>query len=79
MRPHKMKKKNHILKEILVDYVRFYYMGYLKDIEKEKAIKVFETLMDKNIDVSDFIPIIRQIQFDLDMIGKERCLTISLN
>lgn len=78
MRAIIMKKKNHILKEILVDYVRFYYMGYLKDIEKEKAIKIFESLMDKNIDVSDFIPVMRQIQYDLDMIGNEKCLTMFL-
>ena len=78
MRPHKMKKKNHILKEILVDYVRFYYMGYLKNVEKEKAVKIFETLIDKNIDVSDFVPIMRQMQYDLDMIGDEKCSIISL-
>ena len=72
-------KKNHILKSILVDYVRFYYMGYLKDIEKRKAIEIFEFLIDKKIDVSDFIPIMRQIQYDLDMIGdNEKCSTIYL-
>ena len=62
-----MKKKNLLLKELLIDYVRFYYMGYLKDIEKSKAIKIFETLMDEGIDVRDFIPIIRQMQYDLDL------------
>lgn len=54
-------------------------MGYLKDIEKQKAIEIFEFLIDKKIDVSDFIPIMRQIQYDLDMIGdNEKCSTIYL-
>jgi len=65
-----MKKKTALLKDLLIDYVRFYYMGYLKDIEKSKAIKIFETLLDEGIDVKDFIPIIRQMQYDLDMIGQ---------
>lgn len=61
-----MKKKNRLLKELLIDYVRFYYMGFLKYNEKQKAISIFETLLDDGIDVRDFIPIIRQMQFDLD-------------
>jgi hypothetical protein len=61
-----MKKKNRLLKELLIDYVRFYYMGFLKNNEKQKAIDVFEILLDDGIDVRDFIPIIRQMQFDLD-------------
>lgn len=61
-----MKKKNYLLKELLVDYVRFYYMGFLKNVEMEKAIKIFETLLDDGVDVKDFIPIMRQIQYDLD-------------
>ena len=67
-----MRKKNKLLKELLIDYVRFYYMGYLKDVEKIKAIKIFETLLDEGIDVRDFIPIIRQMQYDLDMIGTNK-------
>jgi len=74
-----MRKKNKLLKELLIDYVRFYYMGYLKDVEKIKAIKIFETLLDEGIDVRDFIPIIRQMQYDLDMIGtNKKCSTISM-
>lgn len=61
-----MKKKNYLLKELLVDYVRFYYMGFLKHVEMEKAIKIFETLLDDGVNVNDFIPIMRQIQYDLD-------------
>jgi uncharacterized protein YdaT len=41
-------------------------MGFLKNNEKQKAIDVFEILLDDGIDVRDFIPIIRQMQFDLD-------------
>lgn len=61
-----MKKKNLVLRSLLIDYVRFYYMGYLKDIEKKKAIEVFELLLDEGMDLKDFIPIIRQMQYDLD-------------
>lgn len=61
-----MKRKNLVLRSLLIDYVRFYYMGYLKDIEKKKAIEVFELLLDEGMDLKDFIPIIRQMQYDLD-------------
>ena len=61
-----MKKKNKILREFLIDYVRFYYMGYLNDSEKKRAIEVFELLGEEGIDVRDFVPIIRQMQYDLD-------------
>ena len=37
------------------------------NIEKRNALRIFEALLDENIEVSDFIPIMRQIQFDLDM------------
>lgn len=61
-----MKKKNKILRLFLIDYVRFYYMGYLNDSEKKHAIEVFELLSEEGIDVRDFVPIIRQMQYDLD-------------
>lgn len=64
-----MRKKNKILRGFLIDYVRFYYMGFLKDIEKKRAIEVFELLSDEGIDVRDFVPIIRQMQYDLDLLG----------
>ncbi len=60
-----MKKK--LLKEVLIDYVRLYYLDVLNNIEKRNALKIFELLLDEGIDVSDFIPIMRQMQFDLDM------------
>lgn len=63
-----MKKKNKILRQFLIDYVRFYYMSYLKDSEKRLAIEVFELLSDEGIDVRDFVPIIRQMQYDLDLL-----------
>jgi len=55
------------LKEVLIDYVRLYYLDVLNNIEKRNALRIFEALLDENIEVSDFIPIMRQIQFDLDM------------
>lgn len=64
-----MKKKCLLLKEALIDYVRFYYLGVLKDREMKHAIDIFEMLLDEHVDVSDFIPIIRQMQFDLDMVA----------
>ena len=60
-------KKKTLLKEVLIDYVRLYYLDVLNDIEKKNALKIFEALLDEDIEVSDFIPIMRQIQFDLDM------------
>ena len=61
-----MKKK--LLKEVLIDYVRLYYLDVLNNIEKRNALKIFELLLDEGIEVSDFIPIMRQIQLDLDMV-----------
>lgn len=63
-----MKKKSKLLKDILIDYVRLYYLGVLNDRELKNAISCFEALLDENVDVEDFIPIIRQMQFDLDMV-----------
>jgi hypothetical protein len=60
-------KKKTLLKEVLIDYVRLYYLDVLNNIEKKNALKIFEALLDEDIEVSDFIPIMRQIQFDLDM------------
>lgn len=67
-----MKKKNKMIKNLLIDYVRFYYMNYLKNSEKKRAIECFEMLMDEGIDVRDFIPVIRQMQYDLDSL-EENC------
>jgi len=60
-------KKKTLLKEVLIDYVRLYHLDVLNNIEKKNALKIFEALLDEDIEVSDFIPIMRQIQFDLDM------------
>lgn len=61
-------KKKTILKEVLIDYVRLYYLDVLNNTEKRNALKIFEVLLDEGIEVSDFIPIMRQIQLDLDMV-----------
>jgi uncharacterized membrane protein len=41
--------------------------GVVEDNNVKNALKIFEALLDEDIEVSDFIPIMRQIQFDLDM------------
>ena len=66
-----MKKKNKLIKQLLIDYVRFYYMNYLKNSEIRRAIECFELLMDEGVDVRDFIPVIRKMQYDLDFVGVE--------
>jgi hypothetical protein len=33
------------------------------------ALKIFEALLDEKIDVIDFIPVMRQMQFSLDMVA----------
>ena len=61
-------KKKTLLKEVLIDYVRLYYLDVLNNIEKKNALKIFEALLDEDVNVEDFIPIIRQMQFDLDTV-----------
>ncbi len=57
-----------LLRAILIDYVRFYYLGMLEDSEIKNAILIFESLLEANENVEDFITIIRQMQFELDMV-----------
>jgi len=33
------------------------------------ALKIFEILQDEKIDVNDFIPVMRQMQFSLDLLA----------
>jgi hypothetical protein len=40
----------------------------MPDSAKLNALKIFELLQDEKIDVNDFIPVMRQMQFSLDMI-----------
>jgi len=40
----------------------------MPDSAKLNALKVFEALLDEKIDVNDFIPVMRQMQFSLDMV-----------
>jgi hypothetical protein len=63
-----MKKKKDLLYDVLIDYVGFFYSGNLKPAQIKTAIEIFEALLDANVDVKDFIPIMRQMQFDLDMV-----------
>lgn len=57
-----------LLRAILIDYVRFYYLGILEESEIKNAILIFESLLESGENVEDFITIIRQMQFELDMV-----------
>ena len=65
----KMTKKNKMLYDALIDYVSYFYNSSdMPDNAKLNALKIFELLQDEKIDVNDFIPVMRQMQFSLDMI-----------
>jgi len=57
-----------LLRSVLIDYIRFYYLGLLEVNEIRNAISVFEALLEGDENVEDFITIIRQMQFELDMV-----------
>ena len=57
-----------LLRALLIDYVRFYYLGILNENEIKNAILIFETLLENDENVEDYITIIRQMQFELDMV-----------
>ena len=64
-----MTRKNKMLYDALIDYVSYFYnCSDMPDSAKLNALKIFELLQDEKIDVNDFIPVMRQIQFSLDMI-----------
>ena len=64
-----MTKKNKMLYDALIDYVSYFYNSSdMTESAKLNALKIFELLQDEKIDVNDFIPVMRQIQFSLDMI-----------
>ena len=65
-----MTKKNKILYDALIDYVSYFYSNSdMPENAKMNALKIFEHLLDEKIDVNDFIPVMRQIQLSLDMVG----------
>jgi Ca2+-binding EF-hand superfamily protein len=65
-----MTRKNKMLYDALIDYVSFFYnCSDMPEVAKLNALKIFELLQDEKIDVNDFIPVMRQIQFSLDMIA----------
>jgi hypothetical protein len=57
-----------LLRSVLIDYIRFYYLGLLETNEIKNAILVFEALLEGDENVEDYITIIRQMQFELDMV-----------
>ena len=65
-----MTKKNKLLYDALIDYVSYFYDSTdMPDNAKMNALKIFEHLLDEKIDVNDFIPVMRQMQLSLDMVG----------
>ena len=67
-----MTRKNKMLYDALIDYVSYFYnCSDMPDSAKLNALKIFELLQDEKIDVIDFIPVMRQIQFCLDMINTQ--------
>ena len=60
--------KAFLLYACSVVYIRFYYLGLLEVNEIRNAISVFEALLEGDENVEDFITIIRQMQFELDMV-----------
>ena len=65
-----MTRKNKMLYDALIDYVSYFYnFSDMPDSAKLNALKIFEALQDEKIDVIDFIPVMRQIQFSLDLLA----------
>ena len=65
-----MTKKNKMLYDALIDYVSYFYnCSDMPESAKYNALKIFEQLQDERIDVNDFIPVMRQIQFSLDLLA----------
>jgi hypothetical protein len=51
-----------------IDYIGFFYHGVLSPRALRNAMKIFEELLDLGADMSDYIPVMRQMQYDLDMV-----------
>ena len=65
-----MTRKNKMLYDALIDYVSYFYnCSDMPEVAKYNALKIFEQLQDEKIDVNDFIPVMRQIQFSLDLLA----------
>ena len=73
-----MTKKNKLLYDALIDYVSYFYNSSdMPDSAKLNALRIFEALQDEKVDVNDFIPVMRQLQFSLDMITAQEKYIIS--
>ena len=74
-----MTRKNKMLYDALIDYVSYFYnCSDMPDSAKMNALKIFEALLDEKIDVNDFIPVMRQMQFSLDMVTAQEKNYLSL-
>ena len=64
-----MTRKNKMLYDALIDYVSYFYnCSDMPDSAKLNALKIFEALLDMDQDMSDYTPVMRQMQYDLDMV-----------
>jgi hypothetical protein len=61
-------KDEQLLRDILIDYIGFFYQGVLNPRALRNAMKIFEQLLDLGADMRDYIPVMRQMQYDLDMV-----------
>ena len=46
----------------------FFYKGVLTERELKNALIIFEALLDMDQDMSDFTPVMRQMQYDMDCV-----------
>ncbi len=61
-------KTKELLKQVLVDYIGFFYKGVLTERELKNALLIFEALLDMDEDMSDYTPVMRQMQYDMDCV-----------
>lgn len=61
-------KDEQLLRDILIDYIGLFYQGVLNPRALRNAMKIFEQLLDLGADMRDYIPVMRQMQYDLDMV-----------
>ena len=74
-----MTRKNKMLYDALIDYVSYFYnCSDMPDSAKLNALKIFELLQDEKIDVIDFIPVMRQMQFSLDLLAAQEKIGLTL-
>ena len=61
-------KTKELLKQVLVDYIGFFYKGVMTERELRNALLIFEALLDMNENMSDYTPVMRQMQYEMDCV-----------